>query len=55
MPIPEVARRLGHATPAITMSIYAHAIGELDRGGSVVAGFLPDAPPALPEPQEPAA
>jgi integrase len=26
LPLPEVARRLGHTTPAITMAIYSHAI-----------------------------
>lgn len=27
LPVPDVARRLGHATPAVTMAIYAHARG----------------------------
>lgn len=27
LPIPDVSRRLGHATPGVTMSIYAHSLG----------------------------
>jgi integrase len=28
-PIPTVSRRLGHANPAITMAIYAHALSDV--------------------------
>jgi integrase len=28
-PIPTVSRRLGHANPAITMAIYAHALTDV--------------------------
>jgi integrase len=35
LPLPVVSARLGHANPAITMSIYAHRIGTDDRGAAV--------------------
>lgn len=31
VPIPQVTRLLGHTSPAVTMSIYAHAIPDLER------------------------
>jgi integrase len=30
LPVPQVSKRLGHATPAITMSIYAHVMRQDD-------------------------
>lgn len=36
LPVPEVSRRLGHANPGITMSVYAHAI-RMDDGGATGA------------------
>jgi integrase len=32
--IPEVSKRLGHASPAITMSVYAHDLGESDANAT---------------------
>lgn len=40
LPVPEVSRRLGHATPAITMAVYAHAIGHEDRGAEAMERAL---------------
>jgi len=34
LPVPLVSARLGHATPAITMSVYAHTIGDHDRAAA---------------------
>ncbi|MFN8532691.1 MAG: tyrosine-type recombinase/integrase [Dehalococcoidia bacterium] len=51
MPVPEVARRLGHATPAVTLAVYAHALPGLDRGGEIASRFLPDAPWPYPRPR----
>ncbi len=31
LPVPAVSARLGHARPSITMSIYAHKVGQSDR------------------------
>lgn len=31
VPIPQVSKLLGHASPAVTMSIYAHALPDTDR------------------------
>ena len=28
LPLPEVSRRLGHANPSITASVYSHAVGD---------------------------
>ena len=36
--IPLVSARLGHATPSITMSIYAHALGNADRQAAEALG-----------------
>ncbi len=35
-PLTEIAARLGHESPAITMSIYAHWLGEDDAGSADV-------------------
>lgn len=40
LPIPEVSRILGHSTPAITMSIYAHA---LPRGNALLQNLYQQA------------
>ena len=31
LPVTHVAQRLGHATPQVTMSVYAHALNRSDR------------------------
>lgn len=36
--IPDVSRRLGHASPAITMSTYAHVVKADDRGAAEAIG-----------------
>jgi integrase len=36
--VPLVAQRLGHATPAITMRVYAHAIGQGDKTAAAAIG-----------------
>ncbi len=35
LPIPDVSARLGHATPAITMQVYAHILDRNDRHAAV--------------------
>ena len=35
LPIPQVSKRLGHSTPAITMSIYAHVVRQEDDAATV--------------------
>ncbi len=40
IPLPEISRRLGHASPAITSSIYAHAIRPDERAAAVVEAAL---------------
>lgn len=40
VPIPDVSRMLGHANPAITMSVYAHALGDGSRAPSAVAAAV---------------
>jgi len=36
LPVPQVAQRLGHATPQVTMSVYAHALNRSDREAAEV-------------------
>jgi len=38
LPVTDVSRRLGHATPAITMAIYAHALGDDDQAAANAIG-----------------
>lgn len=40
LPIPDVSRRLGHANPAITMSVYAHALGASDTAAADALGAV---------------
>jgi integrase len=40
-PVPDVARHLGHSTPAITMAVYAHAIPQADGGAGLLDELLP--------------
>jgi integrase len=40
LPVADVARRLGHANPSITMSTYAHAMGHDDRAADIVSRAL---------------
>jgi integrase len=41
LPITAVSSRLGHSTPAITMSIYAYAIKRQDEeAANVIGGML---------------
>lgn len=40
VPIPEVSRMLGHANPAITMGVYAHALGDGTRATNAVAAAV---------------
>jgi integrase len=35
LPVPQVSKRLGHATPAITMSIYAHVMRQDDDAATI--------------------
>jgi len=42
--VPEVSRRLGHANPGITMSVYAHVVGHVDRGAEVIERALGGTP-----------
>jgi integrase len=35
LPVPQVSKRLGHATPAITMSIYAHVVRQDDDAATI--------------------
>lgn len=37
LPIPAVSQRLGHANSAITMAVYAHALGKDDRATEAIA------------------
>jgi len=39
-PVPEVARLLGHSSPQVTMSIYAHAIRDRRPDGAALASAL---------------
>jgi integrase len=39
-PVPEVARHLGHATPAITMKVYAHAVPQRSAGTGMLDALL---------------
>ena len=41
--VPEVSRHLGHSTPAVTMSIYAHAIPRADGGAGLLDELMPAA------------
>lgn len=41
--LPEVAQRLGHASPAITLAIYGHVLAEADRAAAHVADRYFDA------------
>lgn len=36
--VPRVSRRLGHATPAITLAVYAHALGNQDGEAAGIIG-----------------
>jgi len=38
--VPEVSQRLGHATPAITMQVYAHVIGQSLRAVEIMQEVL---------------
>ena len=38
LPVPVVSQRLGHATPAITMAVYAHALGRGDKAAAEAIG-----------------
>jgi integrase len=40
VPLPDVAQRLGHTTPAVTASIYAHALAEDRRAAEVLENLL---------------
>jgi integrase len=40
VPLPDVARRLGHASPAITASVYSHALGEDRKAAEVLEMVL---------------
>ncbi len=40
LPVPAVSQRLGHATPAITMSVYAHALKAQDVAAAEAIGKL---------------
>jgi integrase len=35
LPVPQVSKRLGHATPAITMSIYAYVMRQEDDDATI--------------------
>jgi integrase len=41
-PVSDVARQLGHATPAVTMAVYADAIPEKNDAAGLFDGLLPD-------------
>lgn len=43
-----VAHRLGHADPATTLRVYAHALAERDRGAAAILGRLVARPGNLP-------
>jgi integrase len=45
LPVPQVAQRLGHATPQVTMSVYAHALNRSDREAAEVLQRAIGAPP----------
>jgi len=38
--IPTVSARLGHASPAVTLRIYAHPVSDADRAASAIAGRI---------------
>ena len=38
LPLPEAARRLGHANPSITAAVYAHAISKDDTAAAQAIG-----------------
>ncbi len=40
LPVPDVARRLGHATPAVTMAIYAHARGNDNAAAEAIGKVI---------------
>ncbi len=40
LPVPAVARRLGHSTPAVTMGVYAHALGGDDTAARLIGAAL---------------
>ncbi len=40
VPVPDVSRRLGHANPAITMRVYAHALGADLRAAAAIEAAL---------------
>lgn len=40
VPIHVVSRRLGHANPAITLSVYSHVLGDMGRTAADVAGAI---------------
>jgi len=44
-PLPEVARRLGHSTPAVTASIYSHALREDRHLAEAVEQFVAEVRP----------
>jgi integrase len=51
-PVPSVARRLGHASPAITMNVYAHAMRQSeDKAVATASAFMRASAPALPAPK----
>jgi len=43
VPIPEVSRHLGHSSPQVTMTVYAHAIPEADCGIGLLDRLMPAA------------
>jgi integrase len=44
-PVTAVAAHLGHATPAITLAVYAHHIPTNDAGTGLLDGLLPNSEP----------
>lgn len=43
VPVHVVSRRLGHATAAITLQVYAHVLGDMGRTAADIAGAIADA------------
>ncbi|HML15564.1 MAG TPA: tyrosine-type recombinase/integrase, partial [Bryobacteraceae bacterium] len=50
VPLPDVSKRLGHANPHVTATVYAHALpGRDDLAAAAWEKFQKDAKPAKPQ------